>query len=241
MAGVSPTEGPGTRQQRISALLRPNRESCVQQLALVLLGPLMLFEGQRSRGTRCFSMRLLATRDECDACGTKDIRAGKNISWHTLARATSRKARQPRRWPRPTTTSKSSWRSARTQAASKSCSLPAWSWAGAAGCWPAWSWAGAAGCWSAWSWAGAAGCWSAWSWARATGYWPAWSWARATGYWPAWSWARAAGGWPAWSWAGAAGGWARQGRVRRSVLSLRSGCSTSLTASPSEESHRVKK
>ncbi|KAJ9531979.1 hypothetical protein QJQ45_003681 [Haematococcus lacustris] len=27
MAGVSPTEGPGTRQQRTSALLRPNRES----------------------------------------------------------------------------------------------------------------------------------------------------------------------------------------------------------------------
>ncbi|KAL6751161.1 hypothetical protein V8C86DRAFT_3142431 [Haematococcus lacustris] len=91
MAGVSPTEGPGTRQQRItSAALCLNRESRVQQLTLVLLGPLMLLEGQRSRGTRCFSMRLLATRYECDACGTKDIRAGKNIN-HLLAHLSTRK------------------------------------------------------------------------------------------------------------------------------------------------------
>ncbi|KAJ9518558.1 hypothetical protein QJQ45_018539 [Haematococcus lacustris] len=69
MAGVSPTEGPGTRQQRISALMR---QTFLPQPGMV-------------RATAC-----ACAAGPSHACGTKDIRAGKNIN-HLLAHLSTRK------------------------------------------------------------------------------------------------------------------------------------------------------
>ncbi|KAJ9518510.1 hypothetical protein QJQ45_018568 [Haematococcus lacustris] len=96
MAGVSPTEGPGTRRQRISALLRqtslPQPGIARATARACAAGPSHASRGPKEPWYKVLFHEAPGNEGvyECDACGTKDIRAGKNIN-HLLAHLSTRK------------------------------------------------------------------------------------------------------------------------------------------------------